>query len=316
MSFKGHLISAFCVAGCLFCGCGGDSGSDDINGDSEECKALHCEAIVGGREQACYTINGEVSCKPSCLGEAEGKNDGACWRNLSVADSKWESVIDTCNKDDNGHLYSVDSQSTPCPISCQKGVCQEDYPGCENLHCENDGGESQGCFKINGQLTCKEPCSGDKVGANKASCGHSSLSVDDEPYAYSITEKCEEDDTGKLYVANRSENICTIGCTDGHCDELKKCNTDNECKPVGGREQKCFLIEELDIHFCAPVCLEETRDHYVFACYKDDSVPNATWQVVMDICVRDGEGNGYYSVDSSVYKECGDKGCNNGKCNE
>lgn len=316
MSFKGHLISAFCVAGCLFCGCGGDSDSDGLTEASEECKALRCDLVVGAREQACYMINGEATCKNICAGGAEGKNEAACWRNTSVENSKWESVIDTCEKDDNGHLYAVDSQSTPCSTGCVKGKCAEDYPGCEELHCENDSDGPKGCFRFNGQLTCKEPCSGDKVGANKASCGHSSLSVDDEPYAYSITEMCAQDDTGKLYVDHRTRSICNIGCTNGHCDDVKKCNTDNECKPVGGREQKCFMIEDLDLHFCAPVCLEETRDHYVFACYKDASVSNATWQVVMDICVRDGEGNGYYSVDSSVYKECGDKGCNNGKCDE
>ena len=312
---NGHLY----VKNSEFGSCSGGCDKGVCTEEEEpSCDDLHCDRIAGGREHGCFILNGEAQCKPNCLGSKEGKNDPVCWYHGSINPPTWKSVADICAKDDNGQLYSTDSNESVCSGDCSSssGVCDKDVSDpCEELHCEQIvGGKVHECFIVDGEASCKITCPGDKEGENKPVCyRNGSLPVS---IMVSILPTCAKDDNGKLYQEDSIERECPIGCTDGVCDQVKTCNDDNECLVDGGREQKCFNLRNGQ-KGCAPVCLADDIP-FVFACYRNASIPDATYQSVIDYCYQDDVNNSYYSVDSEVYMECGNKGCNEetGNCIE
>ena len=111
------------------CEYGCDKTSGECNKEPETtCEELNCEGAAGdGISHFCATIDGKAVCKNVCLGTLEGENPAVCFSNGSLPpDSrKFYRFVDTCEKDDNGQLYSVSPQKTECPNGCyDDGECK------------------------------------------------------------------------------------------------------------------------------------------------------------------------------------------------
>ena len=335
MFIKKFLVSLFSLS-CLCCACSDDSGGNNNNNNNnnnnelDECKDLHCDQIVGGRAHDCFIVSGKASCKPSCLGKKEGNNDPVCWFHSSIDPQTWKSVVDTCAKDDNGELYSTNSNETPCTGDCSEstGICElvvvDDDPCDEEARriCDGyAGGPAHACFAINGEAQCKVPCHGDKEGRNEPYCyrnGSLPVSIVD-----SIQDVCAKDDKGVLYVDTQVVNNCPVGCDNGNCKPVVNCENDEECLVDGGNDRICATLRNSVEKACADACLrQESAEPFVMACQLNSSIPDAKPKSIFDYCVLDGgtpDGAParYYSVGREVYQEC-NEGCNEetGRCND
>ena len=108
-----------------------DNGCDETTGNCnpskppvEDCSTLDCLS-VGGRAMTCVMLSGKPNCKDTCLASSAGVNKPVCYKNASLGPAaKYYSAVDTCEKDDDGKLYSVSTDMTECPGECEKGVCK------------------------------------------------------------------------------------------------------------------------------------------------------------------------------------------------
>ena len=88
--------------------------------------------VDGGREQRCFNVgNGtEKGCAPVCLGNEE-PFAFACWRNGSIPNAEYQSILDYCRRDmvsEEAVYYSVASEITECGAKgCNQdtGLCNE-----------------------------------------------------------------------------------------------------------------------------------------------------------------------------------------------
>ena len=85
-----------------------------------------CVGNDGGRDTVCVLFNNAPTCKPRCLGNAEGVNPPVCDTNPSLPSPKPFSVIDTCVKDVYNTLYLTEESRSECPASCNAttGMCE------------------------------------------------------------------------------------------------------------------------------------------------------------------------------------------------
>ena len=213
--------------------------------DKGECKnvgpgpELQCNS-VGGRSETAFTINGTAVCKAACLGKSEGENK-ACWRNAPLGSSAIDNaVVDTCAKDDNGNLYSVEARYTECSDGCDKGECKKVGPGPE-LQCNSVGGRPEAAFTINGTAVCKTTCLGDAVGANKVCWRNDSLS---NPSDQATVDICAKDDKGNLYSVEANYTDCLDGCEKGYCKVDCK-NVDSQYQNAVQNEGELLSNDEL-----------------------------------------------------------------------
>ena len=317
---KGNLYSiktdyTVCEKGCENGQCKGEPGPQP----QPQCE-MDCSSIVGGRVHDCFVISGKASCEPTCFGDKEGANAPYCYINSSLGPSAtWQSTIDTCAKDDNGKIYSVNTQYNECKGSCEDGACKDEPVPQPQPECEMDcgayaGGRTHDCYVVNGEASCRPKCFGDKKGENAPTCWINS-SLGPNASWKQVVDTCEADDNGKVYSVDTVYNDCGGGtCENGECKDAPgpqpACEMD--CSSiVGGRVHECFVISGKAS--CEPICFGDKAGENAPYCYINNSLgPSATWQSTVDSCAKDDNGK-IYSVNTE-YTECKNNKCSNGKC--
>ncbi len=253
-------------------------------------------AVGGGRTQDAYTINGERTCKDTCLGTHEGENE-TCWSNGSLGPSALVyAAVDVCAYDDNGNLYSEKTDKKLCKGGCTDGKC--DAPVI-SLNCEGmDGGRGQVTVTIGGIQQCKDVCLGNASGTN-VSCYQYASNGPNSPW-YVITDSCALDDNGVLYSASSQEKKCPGTCTNNACDPVT-CSL--ICASAEKRTSECFIVDGQQE--CHNTCLGTAEG--------ENKVCTTKAILSIDTCKPDDNGNLY----SASTKETICNGvCLRNTCNE
>ena len=297
---RGMVACLLAVMGCAAVSCD-DSRTAKI--EDVTC-GLDCSKESDGRAQVCVFLSGAESCKPKCLGDAEGSNKAVCHTNHATAVPVVKSAVDTCAKDELGTLYSIDTAYETCVTACDDGVCDNAVPG--PLTCEQTGSREVAAFVINGSEACKDKCLGTQEGVNKVCVSDSSGAQTVEK---SAVDTCAKDDKGALYSTETKYDDCTNGC-----DE-----TTHDCKPetlvcnsIGERPELAVVID--GAAECKKTCLGAAVGQNP-VCWRDASQgASAKYRAFIDTCAKD-DNDALYSESATTGEEC-QGGCTNGVCDQ
>ena len=305
-------------------GCDAATGICKKSGENPdaECEALNCDKIVGGKVHICAKISGQASCKEACLGTAEGTNPAVCYANGSLPpDSRpVYSSVDTCAKDDNGNLYSVNVVEQECQKGCDEdtGLCNKDNQDEKcSLSCINDGGEAQVCVKLSGVESCKDICRGDEEGTNTAVCYENESLPPNARDQFSVVTVCAKDELGTLYATNKQQTKCDYGCnnTSGECNkEPEPTCEDLNCGAIAGDGLAHFCATIDGKAICKNECIGTSEGENPAICFSNGSLPPdaRTFYHFVDICAKDDNGKLY--SDSTQMDECPNGCYDNGEC--
>ncbi|MBO4350163.1 MAG: hypothetical protein J6A01_04340 [Proteobacteria bacterium] len=255
---------------------------------------LDC-TVYDGRSEACFIISGVPTCKQTCLAIIAGKNNPVCYlaETIAPADEPDYSVVDTCAKDDNGSLYSVDTEYNYCEDrGCDKatGLCKEALNCCQDAP---DGDRANICVSISGEMSCKFKCLAKSDGKSEPFC-HSFAGAP----KMSIVEECAKDDLGQLYSVETTENSCENGCNEdtglcnGKDEPEESCTKDVECAwPDYDFSRGCFTIQGKSV--CKNACLSDGTQKpmcYLLGGMVPDYKPMHS---AVEFCAQDDNGKLY-----------------------
>ena len=299
------FLASVMVCGGLF-GCDSESMDTSTTDVSEKTCKKDC-AVQGGRTQACFVISGAEVCKEVCLGDKEGENASACWKDASQGPEASDfSIKDKCAKDELGKLYSVTYESTICPKGCESGECKTDQEPTCSKNCNIAGGRLQTCVRIDGEESCKDVCRGSKEvdaieGVNEPFC-YRNTSLGPDAVDVAMTDTCARDDLGTLYVVSSQPETCTNGCEGGECQAVPiQTGCSKSCQTAGGSPKVCVRIEGVDS--CKDTCKGPEGATLVAGpnepfCFRyASSGPTAHYLSMATTCAEDDLGT-LYAVDT------------------